>query len=71
MNIKVIILSGIMSALIGLMIAFSVASIAKREVRKPVILIAGSSLGFVIGAFQAAVRQQRDARESDYTESDE
>ena len=65
MNIRVIIYSGIMTALIGAMIGWAISYIAQREMRTKAIIIGGATLGFVVGAFQESVRQQKKLRESE------
>lgn len=71
MNIRVVIFSGIMTALIGAMIGLALTTISHRERRKPIIIVGGASLGFVIGTFQEAVRQQKRQRDEEFGESDQ
>lgn len=71
MNFRVIIFSGIMTALIGAMMGLAVAKIAQREERKPILIIGGATLGFVIGAFQSSILQRQKLRDEEYEESDE
>lgn len=70
MNFRTIILSGIMTALIGAMFGLALSYIAQREARKPIIIVSGAVLGFALGAFQASVRQQRQQRDEEWEESD-
>jgi presenilin-like A22 family membrane protease len=60
MNIRTIIFSGIIAALIGAMIGLAVARISQRESRAKAIIIGGASLGFIVGAVQESIRQQKD-----------
>jgi len=66
MNPKTMIFSGIMTALVGAMIALAVAHIGHRQARPRV--IGGAILGFVIGAAQDGVRQQSKIRNSENLE---
>ncbi|WP_013320792.1 hypothetical protein [Gloeothece verrucosa] len=68
MNIKAIIFSGIITALVGTMLGLAVSVIAQRPERKPVIIATGATLGFVIGSLQTIVRTQQEQREDDYQE---
>ena len=64
MNIRMIIFSGIMSALIGAMLGLAVNHISQRASRKPTTVIGGAVLGFVIGsAFQAVQQNKHDEEE--------
>ncbi|NJL83302.1 MAG: hypothetical protein HC890_10745 [Chloroflexaceae bacterium] len=63
MNLKLVIFSGLMTALIGAMIGLGVAKISQRELRTKIIVITGASLGFAIGAAYESVRSQ--PREND------
>ncbi|ELR96775.1 hypothetical protein [Gloeocapsa sp. PCC 73106] len=62
MNIRVVIFSGIMTALVGAMIGAAVGHIGNRRERTPGIIGGGVVLGFVIGSAQEAVRQQNRQR---------
>lgn len=62
MNIRVILFSGIMTALIGAMIGIAVGHISNRQPRKIVILSGGAIVGFVLGSAQEAIRQQNRQR---------
>ncbi len=66
MNVKKIIFAGIITALIGAMFGVAVTKIAQREQRRKIMLITGATLGFVIGAFQESVQQQKKIRDDDY-----
>lgn len=68
MNLKAIIFAGIMSALIGAMIGIAVVHIAQREQRRRPIIITGATVGFIIGAVQQAVRNEKQEREDEYEE---
>ncbi|MDJ0577615.1 MAG: hypothetical protein QNJ65_20955 [Xenococcaceae cyanobacterium MO_234.B1] len=57
MNFRTVIFSGIMTALIGAMLGLAVNHISERPSRRPMSLIVGASLGFVIGAAYQAVEQ--------------
>ncbi|ELS04009.1 hypothetical protein Xen7305DRAFT_00037370 [Xenococcus sp. PCC 7305] len=59
MNIRTIIFSGIMTALIGAMLGLAINHISQRESRKTVALIVGSSLGFFIGSGYEAIQQNK------------
>ena len=59
MNIRTIIFSGIMTALIGAMFGLAVNHISQRTSRRPVSVIGGAVLGFVIGSAYEAVQQNK------------
>ena len=59
MNFRTVIFSGIMTALIGAMLGLAVNHISERPSRRPIALIVGSSLGFVIGAAYQAVEENK------------
>lgn len=71
MNIRVVIFSGIMTALVGAMFGLALTKISQREQRKPILIVGGATIGFVIGAFQASIREQKRLRSEEYNESDE
>ncbi|ACK64590.1 conserved hypothetical protein [Rippkaea orientalis PCC 8801] len=71
MNIRVIIFSAIMTALIGAMIGLALTKISQREQRRNILIIGGASVGFVIGAFQASIREQKRIRDEEFGDSDE
>lgn len=64
MNIRMLIFSGIMTALAGALLGLVVAHIAERESRQRVAIVVGSSLGFAIGVGYEAMQQNRE-RETD------
>jgi presenilin-like A22 family membrane protease len=70
MNFRVVIFSGVMAALIGAMFGLAVTTISQREQRKPILVVGGATIGFVIGAFQASIREQKRLRSDEYDESD-
>ena len=59
MNIRTIIFSGIMTALIGAMLGLAINHISQRTSRRPVAVIGGAVLGFVIGSAYEAVQQNK------------
>ena len=59
MNIRTIIFSGIMTALIGAMLGLAVNHISQRTSRKPASVIGGAVLGFVIGSGYEAIQQNK------------
>ena len=63
MNVKTIIFSGIMTALIGAMLGLAINHISQRDARKNVALVVGSTLGFVIGAGYEAIQQNKPEEE--------
>ena len=63
MNVKSIILAGIMSALIGAMLGLAINYISQRESRRKIAVIAGASLGFILGAGSTAIRQNANESE--------
>ncbi|WP_319420563.1 hypothetical protein [Pleurocapsa sp. FMAR1] len=64
MNIRMLIFSGIMTALVGSFLGLVVAHIAERESRRPAAVIVGTGLGFAIGVGYEAMQQNRE-RETD------
>ena len=63
MNSRTMIFSGIMTALVGAMIGLAVAYIGTRQPRPRV--VAGATLGFIIGASQEGIRQQSRIRKAE------
>ena len=59
MNLRTIVFSGIMTALIGAMLGLAVNHISQRTSRKPVSVIGGAVLGFVIGSAYEAIQQNK------------
>ncbi|MDJ0598030.1 MAG: hypothetical protein QNJ37_04225 [Crocosphaera sp.] len=66
MNIRKILFAGIITALIGAMFGLAVTKIAQREQRKKILVVTGATLGFVIGAFQESIQQQKKLRDEEY-----
>lgn len=64
MNVRMLIFSGIMTALVGALLGLVVAHIAERESRQKVAIVVGASLGFAIGVGYEAMQQNRE-RETD------
>ena len=48
-----------MTALIGAMLGLAINHISERPSRRPIALIVGSGLGFVIGAAYQAIEQEK------------
>ena len=65
MNVRMLIFSGIMTALAGAVLGLVVAHIAERESRRPVAIVVGSGLGFAIGVGYEAMQQNREREETD------
>ncbi|MGB5632317.1 MAG: hypothetical protein WBM44_11650 [Waterburya sp.] len=65
MNIRMIIFSGIMTALIGSMLGLAVNTISQRTSRRPVAVIGGAVLGFVIGSAFQAIQENKDEQEEE------
>ncbi|MDJ0682462.1 MAG: hypothetical protein QNJ18_21690 [Xenococcaceae cyanobacterium MO_167.B52] len=68
MNIKTVIFSGIMTALIGAMLGLGVNHISQRTARRPLSVIGGAVLGFVIGSAYEAIQQNKPEPEEDINE---
>ena len=64
MNLRMLIFSGIITALVGALLGLVIAHIAERESRRPAAIIVGSSLGFAIGLGYEAMQENRE-RETD------
>ena len=65
MNIKLIIFSGIMNALIFAMLGLAINYISERPSRQKIAVISGATLGFVIGAgYQAIIQNKPDEEET-------
>lgn len=60
MNVRMLIFSGIMTALAGALLGLVVAHIAERESRRPAAIVIGSTLGFAIGVGYEAMQQNRE-----------
>ena len=65
MNVRLLIFSGIMTALAGAFLGLIVAHIAERESRRPAAIATGSTLGFVIGVGYEAIQQNRERENTD------
>jgi hypothetical protein len=59
MNIKMILFSGIMNALIFAMLGLAINHISQRPSRRPIAVIGGATLGFVIGSAFQAIQQNK------------
>jgi len=59
MNIRTIIFSGIMTALVGAMLGLAINHISQRDARRPMSVIGGAVLGFVIGSGYEAIHQNK------------
>jgi hypothetical protein len=57
MNIRLIIFTGIMNALIFAMLGLAVNYISQRTSRRPFAVIGGAVLGFVIGSAYQTIKQ--------------
>lgn len=64
MNVRMLVFSGIMTALVGALLGLVVAHIAERESRQKAAVVVGSTLGFAIGVGYEAMQQNRE-RETD------
>jgi hypothetical protein len=66
MNVRMLIFSGIMTALAGALLGLVVAHIAQRESRQQTaIIVVGSGLGFAVGIGYEAMQQNREREEID------
>lgn len=63
-NFRILIFSGIMTAIVGALLGLVVAHIAERESRQKAAIVVGASLGLAIGVGYEAMQQCRD-RETD------
>lgn len=65
MNIKMIIFSGIINALIFAMLGVAINHISQRPSRRPLVVIGGAALGFVLGSgYQAIIQNKPDDEET-------
>lgn len=60
MNVRMLVFSGIMTALVGALLGLVVAHIAERESRQKAAVVVGSTLGFAIGVGYEAMQQNRE-----------
>lgn len=63
MNLKMMLFSGIMTALIGLMLGLAVSEISQREQRRNIVIVGGGILGFVLGFTYQGIKQEKDERD--------
>lgn len=70
MNIRLILFSGLVTALVGVMVGLALAYISQRELRKNAIVVGGASLGFMLGATSSMMMQQKQERADDYHDLD-
>jgi positive regulator of sigma E activity len=71
MNFRVVLSSGIMTALVGMMIGLAISHISQREERKTVHIVGGAVVGFLVGAGMSTILQQRQQQEKEYGDTDE
>ncbi len=64
MNLRILVFSGIMTALAGGLLGLVTAHIAEKESRQTIAIVVGSSLGFAIGVGYESMQQNRE-RETD------
>lgn len=62
-NFKILIFTGIITAIAGALLGLIVAHIAERESRQKTAIIVGSTLGFTIGVGYEAMQQSREREE--------
>lgn len=70
MNLKMMFFSGIMTALIGLMLGLAVSEISQREHRRNIVIVGGGILGFVLGFTYQGIKQEKDSR-AEYEEENQ
>lgn len=63
MNLKMMFFSGIMTALIGLMLGLAVSEISQRQQRRNIVIVGGGVLGFVLGFTYQGIKQEKDERQ--------
>ncbi|WP_406850508.1 hypothetical protein WEU38_10850 [Cyanobacterium aponinum AL20118] len=61
--------SGIMTALIGLMLGLAVSEISQRVHRRNIVIIGGGVLGFVLGFTYQGIKQEKDERQKEYEDT--
>ncbi|GAB4326427.1 hypothetical protein [Cyanobacterium aponinum] len=69
MNLKIMLFSGIMTALIGLMLGLAVSEISQRVHRRNIVIIGGGVLGFVLGFTYQGIKQEKDERQKEYEDT--
>lgn len=65
MNVRMLIFSGMMTALVGAFLGLIVAHATERETRRAIAITVGSGVGFVIGVGYEAMQQNREREDSD------
>lgn len=60
MNFRMLIFSGVMTALAGAVLGIVVGHVSPMQSRRPIIIMVGSTLGFLIGTGYEAVQQYKD-----------
>lgn len=60
MNFRMLLFSGVMTAIAGAVIGLVVSHVSPMKSRQPIIIIVGSTLGFAIGMGYEAVQQYKD-----------
>jgi hypothetical protein len=68
MNRRVVLSSGIMTALVGIVMSIALVHIAGRELRKPLVVGGGAALGFVLGSSFSMIMQQKQERSDEYND---
>lgn len=63
MNLKMMLFSGIMTALIGLMLGLAVSEISPRQQRRNIVIVGGGILGFVLGFTYQGIKLEKDERQ--------
>ncbi|WP_330202547.1 hypothetical protein [Cyanobacterium sp. Dongsha4] len=69
MNLKMMLFSGIMTALIGLMLGLAVSEISQRVQRRNIVIVGGGVLGFVLGFTYQGIKQEKDERQKEYEDT--
>jgi hypothetical protein len=60
MNLRMLIFTGIMTALSGALLGIVVVHLAERESRQRIAIVVGSTVGFAIGVGYEAMQQNRE-----------
>lgn len=68
MNRRVILCSGIMTALVGIVVSIALVHIAGKELRKPLVIGGGAALGFIVGSSFSMIMQQKEERAEEYND---